>query len=364
MGSEFTVQIERTGDLLLGVVLEIALESSGTGTGTGTGTYYPAEALIESAVLTIDGVRADACRAGWMRVYDSLFRTDDERRAYRRLVDFDATAPVATAAVPKRFYVPLPFFMRAPGMALPLVAMQYSTVRVCIKLASAVAGIGRIVDFGAWAEYAFLDGPERERFASTPREYLVEQTQFGGPQVAAPSTSATTSQTFWLNFQRPVKYLAWAFRGDTHGAYAGSPGYANADYANLATWDERCAVVRSAKLQLGGQDRFDARRGSYFNEVQPYRAAGSVPPAGVYLYSFALNPRDPAPSGTCNFSKFENAVLRVDYKRCADGFDAPDDAEANATTWAANLTTFEAYAVGYNVLRVENGRAIVVYPGS
>jgi hypothetical protein len=76
-------------------------------------------------------------------------------------------------------------------------------------------------------------------------------------------------------------------------------------------------VLDSAKLQLNGQDRFAARKGSYFNKVQPYQTTGTKVPAGIYLYSFALKPDGRQPSGTCNFSRIDNATLALTYKQCS-----------------------------------------------
>jgi hypothetical protein len=87
-------------------------------------------------------------------------------------------------------------------------------------------------------------------------------------------------------------------------------------------------VLDSAKLQLNGQDRFSTRKGSYFNKVQPYQTIGSKVPAGVYLYSFALKPAGRQPSGTCNFSRIDNATLSLTYKTCS----------VNATDSVANVS--------------------------
>lgn len=61
----------------------------------------------------------------WYRIYDELFRTNDEKAAYRRLVDFDTPAAAADVGVVKRMYLPLIFFFnKQAGLALPLIALQ------------------------------------------------------------------------------------------------------------------------------------------------------------------------------------------------------------------------------------------------
>ena len=90
--------------------------------------------------------------------------------------------------------------------------------------------------------------------------------------------------------------------------------------------------------------------------MQPYRATGADAPAGVYLYSFALFPRARQPSGTCNFSKIERATATFGYKACAFGA-----GEANATPACLSLANLAVYAVGYNVLRVSQGKGALAY---
>ena len=98
---------------------------------------------------------------------------------------------------------------------------------------------------------------------------------------------------------------------------------------NTAVFNEALAILDSSKLQLNGQDRFAARKGSYFNQVQPFQTIGSLVPSGVYLYSFALKPAGRQPSGTCNFSRIDNATLSLTYKTCS----------VNAYDVAANVAT-------------------------
>lgn len=113
-GRKTSCTISRNGDLVTDVVLECSLKKNGA-------TFYPAEAFIADVECEIGGQRVDKHYADWFRIYDNLFRRDNEREQYRRLVDFvDGEANDCV----KRFYVPLVFFFnRNPGLALPLIAL-------------------------------------------------------------------------------------------------------------------------------------------------------------------------------------------------------------------------------------------------
>ena len=108
--------------------------------------------------------------------------------------------------------------------------------------------------------------------------------------------------------------------------------------------------VNNAKLQLNGHDRFQAREGAYFNYVQPYQHFSNTPADGINVYSFALKPEDIQPSGTCNFSRIDNATLNVTVKATAKvGKDLGKDSVVNI------------FVVNYNVLRVMSGMAGTAY---
>jgi hypothetical protein len=100
----------------------------------------------------------------------------------------------------------------------------------------------------------------------------------------------------------------------------------------------------NAQLQLNGHDRFSRQTGSYFNYVQPFQHFSNTPADGVNVYSFALNPEDHQPSGTCNMSRIDNATLSVNYSA------APADG-----------TKLAVYGLAYNVLRIMSGMGGLAY---
>jgi len=114
---------------------------------------------------------------------------------------------------------------------------------------------------------------------------------------------------------------------------------------DMHCWGDNPVVT--AKLQLNGQDRFSEREGSYFDLVQPFQHHTRAPDTGINVYSFALRPEEHQPSGTCNFSRIDNAVLQL---------------VLSAATVAGTATAkVRVYAVNYNVLRVMSGMAGVAY---
>ena len=113
----------------------------------------------------------------------------------------------------------------------------------------------------------------------------------------------------------------------------------------LHCWGENPVVT--AKLQLNGQDRFSEREGTYFDLVQPFQHHTRHPDTGINVYSFALRPEEHQPSGTCNFSRIDNATLQLVVSAAAIGGDA--------------TAKVRVYATNYNVLRVMSGMGGLAY---
>jgi len=112
---------------------------------------------------------------------------------------------------------------------------------------------------------------------------------------------------------------------------------------NYGTFLDRSVnPIASVLLQLNGQDRFSKRDGAYFNYVMPWQCHTNTPCDGVNMFSFALNPEEHQPSGTCNMSRIDNATLNIDFTKTFVG--------------KCNI-----YATNYNVLRIMSGMAGLAY---
>ena len=110
-------------------------------------------------------------------------------------------------------------------------------------------------------------------------------------------------------------------------------------------WGENPVVT--AKLQLNGQDRFSEREGTYFDLVQPFQHHTRSPDTGINVYSFSLRPEEHQPSGSCNFSRIDNATLQLVL--------------SNNTVEGTKTAKVRVYATNYNVLRIMSGMGGLAY---
>ena len=265
---------------------------------------YVGHNLIEEVSIEIGGQTIDKHYGSWLNIWNELTQTAEKEDGYKTMVgntavltSTDAGDPDSTPAT--TLYIPLQFwFCRNPGLALPLIALQYHEVKFNITFSS-LASLTTATSTGSpslnaslYVDYIYLDTDERRQFAQVQHEYLIEQLQYTGAESVG--SGAVKSK---LALNHPCKELVWVVQPSANAPAA-------FDNAGAQT-------VVNAKLQLNGQDRFAERPGAYFNLVQPYQHHTNIPSVGIYVYSFALNPEQHQPSGTVNMSRIDNATLQL-----------------------------------------------------
>ena len=481
-GRRVTCTISRNGDLAYRTYLQVTLpqidqtlNSDGAGEVYARWLDFPGEQLIQSVEVEIGGQRIDRQYGDWMHIWNQLTLSKEQERGYYKMVGNttqltyitdpkfeNVDGPCSTASTAPRnvcaprnalpettLYVPLQFwYCRNPGLALPLIALQYHEVKInldlrpideCLWATKSLDDAGKapmayqqsLVAASLYVDYVFLDTDERRRMAQNPHEYLIEQLQFTGDE-----SVGSSSNKIKLNFNHPCKELVWvvqpdenvdycaslerdkmlfktlgaqpfnytdavdalpnsimAFGGDaatsaTTNSFINASGLfqdagaadVTADHAGFYTeasggefgngstdvnssvsdagtfvlaesaldmhcWGENPVVT--AKLQLNGQDRFSEREGTYFDLVQPFQSHTRAPDSGINVYSFALRPEEHQPSGSCNFSRIDNATLQLVL--------------SNATVSGTKTAKVRVYATNYNVLRVMSGMGGLAY---
>lgn len=369
-----TATISRNGDLITNVYLQVEMPKI---PDSVDGAYYVnsvGHALMKTVELEIGGQRIDKHYSEWLEIWAQLTTPAEKRAGYKEMVGmFDGTPLYRGGST---LYVPLQFFFnRNPGLALPLIALQYHEVKINIdfrKFSELVWGETitdsssmKLGDCSLWVDYVYLDTDERRRFAQVSHEMLIEQLQFTGDEsVPEVNANSTKTEKYRMNFNHPVKELVWVYRSDA--------AERDNDYFNFTldtektgskndqdfTWQETPNTlttqvgpgagtdpVKEAKILLNGHDRFTERAGSYFRLVQPYQHHTCVPNKHIYVYSFALKPEEHQPSGTCNFSRIDNATLSLTF----GGTDGISSGKV------------KIFAVNVNVLRIMSGMGGLAY---
>jgi hypothetical protein len=358
-GRKLTVTVSRNGDLIHKMFLRVvlpALKQDQNGSDWQGYVNSVGNALIKSVEIEIGGQVVDKHYSEWLEIYGELTQSDAEYRGYKRLIGKYATnvSLETNALEEKTLYIPIQFwFCRNPGLALPLIALQYHEVKLNFEfrgikeLTRSNVQISNPLDIDGntpsirsaslWVDYIYLDTDERRRFAQVSHEYLIEQVQFNEPE-GIDNRSTTINSALQLN--HPVKELLWIVtRNETRETNTVS-GNDLFNFSSTAGGD----TFETAKLLFNGHDRMKERDSLYYREVQPYNHHTRTPSKHIYSYSFALTPEEHQPSGSCNMSRLDNVVLNLTFN--------------GSTTVESEL---RVYGVNYNVLRIMSGMAGLAY---
>jgi hypothetical protein len=263
-GRRVNCTISRNGDLAYRTYLQVTLPEIGQELNSAGDVYarwldFPGHQLVETVEVEIGGQRIEKQYGDWMHIWCQLTMSKEQERGYYKMVgnttqltfvtdpafadvdgpcDSDAPRQVCAPrkALPETtLYIPLQFwFCSNPGLALPLIALQYHEVKVnldlraideCLWAVSALSGGSKVtgaysqslVSASLYVDYIYLDTDERRRMAQNPHEYLIEQLQHTGAE-----SVGSSSNKIRLNFNHPVKELVWVVQPDCHVDYCAS----------------------------------------------------------------------------------------------------------------------------------------------
>lgn len=245
-----------------------------------------------------------------------------------------------------RNFQPLHFFFCDHGAFLPLVSLAHHQVEIRINFKeSSLDGYNssqkRINIYG---NYIYLDKEEREAMVKRQMDFVITQTQqieFPLSNVSDNSIDSGGYNDLDLSsLNHPVKSIFFGFSAT------------NSDPTN-----DRF-TFKNADIQLNGTSLFENMSPTYFHTVQNYyKSKYGISDFRVdsedlmftryFAYHFGLNVSDYNPSGTCNFSRLDNAKLII--------------RGAEKGSLRPNIQPIYVIAVNYNVLRIRDGLAGILF---
>jgi hypothetical protein len=234
------------------------------------------------------------------------------------------TSPVG-AFFPLKF-----FFCKDWQSALPLVALQYHDVELRITWGSTVND-----QIAVWGRFIYLDKDERDYFAKQSHDILITQVN---------RSVITKVNNYEFALSQPVKYIAFE-----------SNNYASA-YATGSSGEATAAGLLQFKVQINGNDIGETKDLIHWVDVNQYYLTpfgynpfpGAAGTANVAVIPFCLDTAKLQPTGTINFS-------RIDTFRLI----APSNSNFQLIAKDDSMRYF--YAINYNILRIQNGMAGILY---
>jgi hypothetical protein len=358
-GRRITVVIPRYADLLSSLYIEVDLPPLPQPPGQPP-NYWVNDigyALITDVSIEIGDKEIDKHTGEWLNIWSELTTPAEKRQGFNEMIGHyneyppgDVAGQTTTLTIPLRFW-----FCNTIGAALPLIALQAHPVRIIMHItpyqdlwwSTAITPSDpcpslnpvSITRFQMFGDYIYLDKDERQRFASTEHEYLIDQLQIS-PVQSIPAGIAKMSVPLYFNLC--CKEFIWVLQQTrmqiAHEWFNYSTALQNGGgESGVATTD----LLGTAILRLDGYDRFYIRNAPYFRLTQPYQHHTVVPtsPVFIYLYSFSIKPEEEQPTGTLNCSKIDDINLALTFN----------------PAYLNQDRILQVYATNYNVLRIVGG---------
>jgi hypothetical protein len=291
------------------------------------GTY-----MIDTAELRIGGQLVQSISGEGIEIYNDLYVTYENQPGLKLLTGKLDTSNVYDPG--RTYYINLPFYFYGHSeLSIPLCALDRQDVEVAINFrpfkqltnVSNLNAVSQILNATIIVEYGYLSDTEVSWMKRNRLDYLIIQNQVQNYTLPA----GFSTGIFDLPFLNPVRELFFVIQLDGSGVY---------DFTRNG--------LQSMALTFNGQEFFGRQESDalYLGTIQPYNHYTHFPDRIFYMYSFANNPSDPRPTGQINFSRIKQKLLEVNV--------TPDFVKAKQ---------LRVYALSYNVLRIENGLAGLLF---
>jgi Large eukaryotic DNA virus major capsid protein/Major capsid protein N-terminus len=288
--------------------------------------------MIDSAELRIGGQVIQSLSGEQIELYNDLYIPYENQAGLKLLTGKQDTSNVFDPG--RTYYTNLPFYFYGnTELSIPVCALGRSDLEVAVTLkpfsnlsfVSNLSSINQSVSMTMIVEYGFLSESEVKWMNKSRLDYLITQTQSAQFNLVP----GFSTGVFRLPFLNPVRELYIVIQ---------NAGQAPYDYSNNG--------LTNIGLQFNGQD-FLSRQvvdAQYLQYVQTFQKYNVTPTRQFYVYSFANDPMNPRPTGQINLSRIQDVLLDL------------------TVTPLANTARFlRIYALSYNVLRIENGIAGLLY---
>ncbi len=274
-------------------------------------------AMIDYVEFLVDDVGICKMPGTFLEVMDYLTTTTDKQKSRDRCVGrFDNVNVVKDNALASQdLYIDLPFwFCRRLAASLPLVCLSNHVLKLRFKFrpfSELVIHDGEIepqpmsiADAALIGEFFLIGDEEKHLIASETQRFLIEQWQYDSFIVSR----GTTRNRFQLQFNRPVKELVWYF--------VEAESEENNDYFNFGRRTDKLQganFITTVALHFDGKERFSKLPESFYRTVLPERYHTFSGDRNIYVLSFAESPEWGQPTGTANFSTYDNIELTFDF---------------------------------------------------
>ncbi len=339
--------ISRAGDLLSQVYVNARFNpftvaaTSGTDAGALTATHCTGwvnglgYAMIDEVVCLIGNKDFDRQDGEFMFQREQVAHKPDRKlgRAVHCFTDTSAGSGSFLAAResyrPVEVTVPLQFwFCNFIEQSLPTIGLYWHEVVLSLSLKSLTDLTytqGTVTDLSSGSleslqyicNFQYLDRTERALFANQKLEQVFVQHQTLGEESWS---AADNFKDVNIRFNHPVTDLMWSPRlvSRTSGANKEWFNFNGKSYSVLNLGSDNgptfaAETYRSARIYFNNQPRTIDLSAEYLRQIPQHRAQEAISPDDyfrVYGYCFGVKVNDILHTGSANFSRYDNALIR------------------------------------------------------
>jgi hypothetical protein len=283
--------------------------------------------IINTAELKIGGQSIQTLTGEYIELWNDLHIPYENQSGLTILTGKYDTSSVLKA---RTYYVSLPFyFYGSEELGLPISAIDRQDVEVWLTYKNfsdltSTALTNPSLQSSLIIEYAYLSEPEINWMKTHTLDYLITQQQYQ----FIPLLPNFTSSIFKLNLLNPVREIIFVIQPDDNNNY----DYSNNGLTSLGMTFNTSEVFNT--------DVVDAK---YLGTLVPYNCYAKCPTRNFYIYTFATNNDTSRPYGAVNMSRIKDILLKIN------------------TSAYQGSKSLRVCAINYNILRIENGVAGIMF---
>ena len=394
-GKKIYVNVPKNGDLIHRMYLVIDTNYGGNIEELKEEIGVSAFSLIEYIEISIGDQVIDKHTGDWLHIYHELFIDYSKNSLLCDMINIHKTTTTENETKNDKdglLYIPLIFwFNRNPGLALPLLALNNNDIKINVKFASK----NKIENFiteksksfiinnvKLLTEYIHLDREEKQLFASSTHNYLIEQIQYSDLNNVPLKQEITENieyekyvHKFNVPFRHPIKELFWCIQDNNlltldNEEEKRSVGNNLFNYWLNLDSSKRQHQIIEGHITINGKELFEPKSSNYLMSVMKYQYHSGYSysdldvendletkmvkysnGSGIYCYSFAVYPENHQPSGSLNFSALDRVELNLRIRRNISE-------NKNIST---NQKLIKFYAINYNILKIASGQGGLLF---
>ena len=355
-------------------------------------------AIIDYIEIQIGGESIDKHYGDWINLWYELTSNENQKELYNKMIGNipELTSFDRNEKPQHHLYIPLKFwFCSLDGLAFPLIALQYNKFNVIIKLKNLedcsyieklptvdkngddtnfnnILGITDIwnnmnysLNSNLWVDYVYLDTLERKRFSQSSHEYLVSTVEMDLVE-----NVSDNKQVIEMNFTGLSRELIFVCQKqaytDNYNTDENKSNLKNLWFNYTTDVENGKNPLSNIRIIFNGYDRFYSESCNHTNYLIPFKHHSNTPNVGINNFCFALFPEEHQPSGSCNFTRLPNSILKfmIDKKMFQYYLsDIDPNVKKNTDEDILKTTTINIriYSSKLNILRVSHGRSALAY---